>query len=231
MTKSEIYTLTRLPIILLNLLFCKIFGLIFNMKYEYMHLAAKINIGISMGMSYKIKTNPKKVNLSHITNKKMQRTLMFGKWNIYSIRINSEKNSNKTDSNREVIYITKDNIKKDDLIYVSRISDYKLNKKYTSNAKFNRFLDKQNLKTLEFYKLESQLYCIVAIKTILHDKLKEEQKIYYEKKVIKDFNKKVKKLIKDENLFGKYKVMSDWSNMPLFFKCIKANRIDLVKKF
>lgn len=222
----------RVPQLLIDKLLSKIMNYIPFLNFKYDELAANIDKDKSLSPQT-LKNEPVKLELSDIKNDKLRKSLklsgILNHWNIYYIRNRGEMKSNISDNNRDVIYLTKDELKKDDRYYGERISDSDLDKNYSTNKR-RRFLRGNGLETDEFYKVEPQMFVIAAAHSKEHDEMKKEREIRYEKKNKRSLEKAVDKAIKYDNLFTTGGVSGDWTRYPIFHKVVSADRIDLAKK-
>jgi len=223
-----------IPIALFELTFSKIFNLVPYLNFKYDVLAAKLDTDRSLPQDTKTKDDWVELNVKDIKNKKLRYSLylsgIFKKWYVYYTRNIGVRDYNKSDNNRDVIYISKEKLNISEGIYIGeRISETDLNKKYNTN-KLSKYLKRLNLKYDEFYKIEPQMYAIAALRTERHEIMQKERNIIYAKKKDKSLEKVVNKMIKDENLFSHSSTYGDYSDLPVFHKLVKANRIDLVKK-
>lgn len=220
-----------LPIFWVDLLLSVIFRYIPSLNFQYLKLSARIDIGSSLG-SNKLKYIPIKLKLKDIKNRKVRYSLflsgIFKKWNIYHMYNIGVRTFNIQDNNRDVIYITKDIIKENDIVYGERLSDWKVNKNY-EGKKSKRFFRSVNLESDEFYKIEPQMYVISAVETFRHTEMKIERDKKYKINCYNDMTKKVKKCIKDDNLFCRSSIKGDYTSYPIFHKVVKGDRIDLAK--
>lgn len=217
-----------IPIILLDLLFSKIFNYIPKLNLIYKEHAAKIDLHKSI-ICNKLNTNNfKPIKISDITNKKLRRSLRltFRKWYVYQLDKKPQQNFNVSDSNRYRIYISRDKLTKKDYISGERISDFYLSKNYNRKRK-RLYLKFKGIKNNEFYKLEPQLYVICAKKSHRHDKLKEKSKIRIERKKNKKLTKQVKKAIKNDDLYSRISSLDSQTPLNL---AVENNRYDLIEK-
>jgi hypothetical protein len=213
-----------LPQILIELLLCKIFNFVPGIWFKYKSYAAIIdtNTSFNNGHGDLLKDKPIKISIQDITNKKIRKTLkflsIFGKWNIYTF--------DRISNNRKPIYITKDELKKDDRFFGERISDSNVDDLYT--YKNIRKLKKSG-KTID--QLEPQYWVIVAKYSDNHKKMTEERQNRYNSRTKKDLEKLVDYCIKEDNILGRSNsITNEWNNDPVAFKVVRANRIDLFQK-
>jgi hypothetical protein len=227
--KTKIWLM--LPWLLLDkFVFSRMFSYISLLSFNEKKMSGKLYDDVS-NIPIPIKSSLKRISISDIDNKKLKRTLrltsLFRPWYVYFVRINSSKG---VDNNREVIYLSRKPIRTGEKIYTNRISDSDLDKNYLT-YRIKRFLRKHSLGRDEFYKIESQLYVMVAKKTLLHDKLREKQKEAYERRKKKVLEKTVYKAIKRGTLFTYSTFLGSFnSDLPLFHKVVESGRTDLVKK-
>jgi hypothetical protein len=214
----------KLPFYIFTLLISKIFNIFYKLDFIYDNLSANIDTDRSLNPSI-IKNDLIEIRISDIKNVKMKRTLnlrsLFEKWYIYKInRISHD--------NRTPIYISKNKLKTGDKFYGERISDHVLN----SNLKqknIRRYLKEKKVKRIE--ELEPEFYVVASLHTDEHEKMQNERKIRYQNKKDKDFDKLVKECIKNGDLIGRTRATyGDWNNLPIIYKVVEKNRIDLVEK-
>ncbi|MFW6311263.1 MAG: hypothetical protein ACOC1K_03405 [Nanoarchaeota archaeon] len=222
----------NIPLLVFDKLFSKLVNYIPFINFTYKIRAGKIDSNLSLSPST-LNHDPVKMDLAEIKNKKLRKSLklsgIFNNWNVYYIRNRGEMKSNISDNNRDVIYLSKDELKKGDTYYGERLSDTLLNNNYSSNKK-RKFLKKNGLSTDEFYKLEPQMFVIAAVHSNEHDEMKKEREVRYERNNKKSLEKAVKKAIKYDNLFTTGSVKGDWSRYPIFHKVVSVDRIDLAQK-
>lgn len=231
---NKIKTWLYIPFGLLDIVFSKLFNLIPHLTFKYNVLAAIIDTDKSLPQETKTKEEWVELKIMDITNKKLRYSLylsgIFKKWYIYKTRNIGVRDYNRSDNNRDVIYISKDKINiTEGVYYGERLSDYNLNEFYT-DKKLIKYLKKINLKYDEFYKIEPQMYAIAALRTELHEFQRKERKIIYKKKMDHALDIKVKEMIKKEDLFKFGYVYGNNSDIPIFHKVVDADRIDLVQK-
>lgn len=221
MTK-KIKFLLYIPLFLVEYLLGKVSGYVSCLNMNHLIMSAKIDNDKHIS-KYKLHKFKEERSTSYIANKNLRRTIDFlnlfsiRDWQVFSIY-------DKTDEGREVIYLTKEKIKLDDLICGERISDFKLSKKYSSRN-IKRTLRKNNVKDIS--ELEPQIYVVVSRVNKEHDIMDEQRMIRYAKNKINEFNKRVNKAIKNDNVTGRWS-MGDFT--PVFHKCVLEDRIDLVNK-
>jgi len=221
----------KLPVILLDRLLSKILNYVPQLNFQYDQLAAKIDLGKGLSPE-KIQNEPEKLSLSDIKNKKMKNSLkasgIFDKWNVYYMRtIDPDRKFNVNDNSRDVIYISKDELKKGDTYYGERISESRFSKHDT--RKMRKTLRKTGAE--KYADLEPQMFVVVAKHSEEHDKMKGERDERYTAKEKKELEKLVDKCIKDEDLTGYSKsIAGDWSRDPVLAKVVRADRIDLAEK-
>jgi hypothetical protein len=227
----------RLPVLLLDLLLGKILNYIPRLNLRYDELAAKIDLG--KGLSHNTipeDSQMKKLTIDDIKNEKMKKSLMlsgiFKSWNIYYMRtIDPEKKSNRngSDTNRDVIYITKDELSPGDQFTGERISEFEFKKEYDNLNK--KSLKKLGIEFNEFYKIMPQMFILAAKITEEHDEMEKERKLSYKNKIQKELEKLVNKTIKEEKFTSRSKSISGhWDNSPVFYKVVKEDRVDLAEK-
>lgn len=220
-----------LPWLLLDkFVLSRMFSYIPLLSYNEKKISGKLYNGVS-NVPIQVKNSLKMISISDIDNEKLKRTLritsLMRPWYVYFVQTNSSKG---VDNNREVIYLSRKPIRTGEKIYTNRISDSDLDKNYLT-YRIKRFLRKHSLGRDEFYKIESQLYVMVAKKTPLHDKLREKQKEAYERRKKKALEKTVNKAIKKGTLFTYSTFLGSFNNdVPLFHKVVESGRTDLVKK-
>lgn len=220
-----------IPILLLEKLL-SLFGYIPHLWVKYADISANIDTGKSFDFGQKPKSELKRVNLFYIKNRKLRISLLlsgiFKRWYIYKSRKFDERCD--MDSNREIIYLTKDkNLKNDIKSQYDRLSDYLLNSNYKTKN-ITRYLKRINLEKTDFYKIEPQIFVIVAEETNKHETLKKERNKLYEYKKIRSLEKTVKKMIKYHNLFSNEKVYGVWDDKPVIHTIAQQDRIDLMKR-
>lgn len=229
MTKRKFITYLYLPLVLIDFLLSKIFRFIPCLNLKYNILSARIDLDNSISED-RNKHIPVKLKLKDIKNKKVRYSLfltgLFKKWNVYYMYNIGVRDFNISDNNRDVIYITKDIIKENDIIHGERLSEWKINKKY-SDKNSKRFFRSINLKHGEFYKIEPQMYIISAVDTFRHVEMKYERTIRYEKKKYNELTKYVKKSIKDDDLFHRFNMVGNFNRYPIFHVVVQNDRIDL----
>lgn len=221
----------QLPKILFEELLNKIISFVPKLSFKYDKLSAKIDTGSSLS-KYKIDTEPQKLTLNDIKNKSIRNTLkttgLFNSWNVYYMRTNDNRQFN--DDSRDVIYISKDELKKGDDYYGERISDSDFNKEYKKTNGSIKKMKRNNPDIEKFADIEPQIYIVAAVHTDEHDEMKKERDDRYTKSKSKELEKLVKKCIKDENLIGRTKsIKGNWSRKPVLAKVVEADRLDLAK--
>lgn len=221
----------KIPQILFDRLLSKILNYVPLLNLKYDQLAAKIDLGKGL-YPEKIKNEPEKLTLNDIKNDKMRKSLelsgIFDKWNVYYMRtIEPDRKFNVSDNNRDVIYITKDELKKGDTFYGERISE----------SRFSKYDTKKMKRTLrdtgaeKYADLEPQMFIVAAKHTEEHDKMRKERDNRYTNKKDKDLEKLVSDEIKRDNFIGRTRsITGQWNNDPLVYKIIYADRVDLMQK-
>lgn len=220
-----------IPILLFEK-FLSLFGYIPHLWIKYTDLSANIDTGKSFDFAQKPKGELKYVNLFYIKNKKMRISLLlsgiFKRWYIYKSRKFDERGD--MDSKREIIYLTKDkNLTNDIKSHYDRLSDYLLNNKY-KHTKITKYLKSINLEKTDFYKIEPQIFVIIAAETNKHETIKKERDILYKHKKARSLEKIVKKMIKNHDLFSNEKIYGVWDSKPIIHTIAEQDRIDLMKR-
>jgi hypothetical protein len=216
----QVKSYLKIPEWLINLLFSKLFNLIPSIKLKYDEYSAKYDIG-SVLDPIKVKEHPIKIELDDISNKKLKNTLkitgFFKKWNIYTFdRLSYD--------NRSPVYISKDEIKQDDLLYGGRINDTELTKKYGSRY-IRRYLKSKNVSSIS--DIEPQFYVIVSKHTSEHEKMKKERNKRQISNKYNNLTKLTNNVIKNDLILHR---TNGFQNEPIMFKIIKSDRLDLAKK-
>lgn len=221
----------KLPQVLIEMLLQKIIKFVPRIGLRYDELAAKIDLG--KGLSpYKIEDDLEKLTLNDIKNDNLRRTLkttgIFDKWNVYYAHtVDPEQKYNIDDRGRDVIYITKDELKKGDTYYGERISEHYIDKKYLRSTR--KLLKSKGAE--KFSDLEPQMYIVVAAHSKEHEEMRKERDVRYEEKKKKALEKAVEKAIKNEDILGRSSSFAgEWNNNPIAYKVIDADRVDLMKK-
>lgn len=221
----------KLPQVLIEMLLQKIIKFVPRIGLKYDQLAAKIDLGKSLS-PYEIKDDLKKLTLNDIKNDNLRKTLkttgIFDKWNVYYAHTTDpDQKFNINDSGRDVIYITKDELKKGDTYYGERISEHDIDKKYLKTTK--RLLRDKGVE--KFSDLEPQMYVVVAKHSEEHEEIKKERNVRYEKNIQKELEKLVNKCIKRDDFTGRSsQIRGYWDYNPVVFKVIQEDRVDLMKK-
>lgn len=133
---SKISDFASIPKFLLDKLLSKILNYIPDLDSKYKVLAVKklSQFGPSYSIPSTINDDIKKVDIDDIQNDKLKRTLKISgiltKWNVYIVNVVNDKNASQRSVNNSYtkVYITKDEIKKGDVIHSRRISDKGLGK-------------------------------------------------------------------------------------------------------
>jgi hypothetical protein len=220
----KIKTWLNLPVYLVDKVLSNLLGMFDKIGFLWDELSANIDTDRSLTMST-FKEDPIKLTIDDIENETMKKTLkvrgFFDKWNVYTF-------DRKSHDGRTPIYISKDELKKGDKYYGSRISDSDLNSEYkTKNMK--RLLKKKGVSDIS--ELEPQFYVIAKTHTIEHDKMKSEREFSFNSVKSTRLEKLVDRKIKEESFTGRTEsIPGQWNNMPLVFKIIEADRVDLMKK-
>jgi hypothetical protein len=212
----------NIPRMIFEKILSKLIKFVPLLSLRYNELAAKIDFDKSLSINT-FKEDPIKLGLMDIKNDNLRNTLaatgIFKKWNVYTF--------NRTHENRQPIYISKDELKKGDEYYGERISDSDVDKNYGKNKR--RFLKSKGAEELS--EIEPQFWVIVAKKTDKHDKMKKERDSRYNSKTIKALENAVKEAIKDDNILGRSNSFTgSWSHLPIAFKVVEADRIDLLQQ-
>lgn len=189
-----------------------------NINLLYKQLSARVDIGKSVPPvgNTTIKTDPVKLSLNDMRLGKLKYNLLrsnfLSKWNIYYIRNTGNKTSQ--DSNKDVIYITKDELKKGDVVHGDRLHDSDISNK-----------PKKDL---------GHMVIVVAKITNRHEEMSLEREIRVKKKLNKELDIGLKKIIKLKNdhngkyFNNEYGIFNKITK--LFYKSVKADRYDIVKK-
>jgi len=200
----------RIPQLLFELLLKKLINFVPRLSFLYDELAAKIDLG--RGISYnEIKDVPQKLTLNDIENKALRNSLkvtgLFDNWNVYFVR-KSEDMSYSPRLEKDVLYITKDELKLGDKYYGERLS----------------------------IKSSVQMYIVAAIETEEQPKMRKERDDRYNNKKSKALEAAVNKAIKAQNI-GRFngepilfKVVRE-DRIDLFNKFINSISKEKVKKF
>lgn len=214
-----------IPYYLINRLYLKTFRCIDFFDIKYLILSSKIDVDQSFNF-YKLKEKPIKLKIKEIKNKKVRLTLyltsIFKKWNIYYIRTLDGK-LYESDTNRKMIYISRDELNTNDLCNVFRVNDIDINK--NCNRKNNQYND-SNL-----YIKEPDVFAIVAKKTKLHDLSYKERELIRTSKIDKELIKKTNEVIKNNiNYFNSIYLKNSIIRRPFLFHLIYYNKYNLIKK-
>lgn len=228
----QVKTWLQIPSVLFERLLNKIVGFVPQLNFKYDELSAKIDTGIGIGPAIILESEPQKLKLSDIKNTKMKNTLkatgLFKSWNVYLLYNIGERKFNIDDNNRDVIYITKDELKKGDAVYAERVSDNKYNNKDWKDKRKRKDMRRNGV---QYSDLEPQMFVVTAIETDEHEKMSVERKERYNKKQTKDLEKLVNNCIKNDDILGYSKsIAGDWSRDPVIAKVVRADRIDLAEK-
>lgn len=194
----------RVPQILIEILLKKLVNFIPRLSFMYDELSASVDLGKSLSPNI-IEFDPQKLTLNDIKNKSLRNSLkvsgIFDNWNVYYVRRSIDL-SNSPRVEKDVLYITKDELHKGDTYYGERIS-----------------IDS-----------DTQMYAVVAVHSEEHDEMKKERDSRYDKKKKKELEKEVKKCLKKNEFSRTSSFAGEWNHDPILFKIVRANRIDLFNK-
>ena len=194
----------RIPQILIEMLLKKVMDFIPKLTILYDEMSAKIDINKSLSPNT-IKDEIQKLTLNDIENKSLRNTLkttgIFDNWNVYLVRKTKDL-SGKSKDEKDVLYITKDELHKGDLTYGERVS-----------------VDS-----------DTQIYVIAAVHSQEHDDMKKERDISYNNKKRKGLEKEVKKCLKKNDFGRTSQFAGEWNHDPILFKIVRADRVDLFDK-
>ena len=194
----------RIPQILIETILKKVIGFIPKLSILYDELSAKIDINKALSPNT-IKDDIQKLTLNDIENKSLRNTLkttgIFDNWNVYLVRKTKDL-SGKSKNEKDVLYITKDELHKGDLTYGDRIS-----------------VDS-----------DTQIYVISAVHSDRHEEMKKERDISYANKKKKGLEKEVNKCIKKNEFDITSSFAGEWNHDPILFKIVRADRVDLFDK-
>ena len=213
----------RIPKILFELLLQKLIDFVPRLGTRYDILSAKIDTDDSLYKNV-IKEELVKLKLEDIENDNLRKTLkitgLFNEWNIYTF--------DKEFSNKRIpIYISKDELQIGDLYYSERINDSNIDKRYGRGER--KYLKSKGVKDIS--ELEPQFYVVAAKKTEEHDEMEKERKLRSEKRAKRELEKLVDKCIKDDRVLSRSsQIYLQWNNLPILFKVVEADRLDLAKK-
>ena len=185
-----------IPLMILEKILSLLINYIPFIKFTYDELSANVDIGKAI-IPNKM-PDIKEILLNDIKNNAIRRTLkatgLFSNWKLYYT---------KTSEDKDKIYISKDNLKKDDVCFFERLH----------------------------IKDDSIIFVVAALKTSKHDEMRKERHDSLNKKRMKELEKLVKDVIKNKTyMHPAEKIIGDWNNDPVLFKIVRANRIDLFKK-
>lgn len=200
-----------IPQIIIEKLLSKLIKFVPYLNLEYDELAAKIDFDKSLNIPNTVKNEPKKLTLDDIENVTLRNSLkltgLFNNWNVYFLRTNIDASDEKE---KNVLYISKDEMKKGDNYYSDRLS--------ISN--------------------DNQIYIIFALKSYRHEEMGKERAISYKKKKDKKLEKEVNKAI-SENKYNRrwsdgnepvlFRVVKE-NRLDLFNKIIKSVSKDKAKE-
>jgi len=216
----------KIPQILMERLIGKITGYVSELGIKYDQLAANIDLGSGL-IPTVIKQDPEKLTLDDIKNDRLRNSLkvsgILNKWNVYYL-YTIDPNSTRVDNSRDVLYITKDELKKGDKVYAERLSERKFNKDINDKRKSKQ----RERDGVEISDIEPQMYIVAALETEEHDKMRDERNYRYTKKKSKELEKLVDKKIREDDILGI--VRHTFGYIPIGFKVVEEDRVDLMKK-
>lgn len=218
-TTKKILSYLLIPILLFEK-FMELFHYVPFLLNKYHMVACDIDNNMNLGIADRMKHDITEVDMSYIKNKYMRNSLLitgiFKKWIIYKGYTMKERGYNSPDSQREVIYITKEKIVMNDPCFHYRIND----------SDFNRKTKKDN----NFYKIESQIFVVIAKKGDKYKELSKERDTLYNYKKERELEKEVKRMIKKHNLFSNRSLRYYFNDIPVIHIVSKQDRVDLMKK-
>lgn len=186
----------KIPHLFIDTVFSKILKYVPRLNFLYDKLAANIDVDNSYGTGTRI-GEFEEIKLSDIKDSKIKNSLrisgLFNGWYIY--KLNRLSHDNKTP-----IYISKDKLTENDLIYGERI----------------------------FRDVNTEFYVIAAKKTKKHDSIKIERDDRYKKKLYNKYKKMVDDIGKGKRSITDRTSMGDFT--IIFHSLIKNNLIDLIER-
>lgn len=192
----QVKTYLRIPQLLLDIALSKLLNYIPKLNFIYDDAAANIDTGKAFGTGSRM-TEFEEIKLSDIKDEKVKNSLLlsgiFKKWHVY--RLDRLSHDNKTP-----IYISKDKLQENDVVYGERL-----------------FSDKV-----------TEFYVIAAKKTNKHDEIRIERDDRYKKKLYDKYKKMIDNVEKGKAYLDDRTSMGDFT--IIFHNLIKNNLIDLIKR-
>ena len=186
----------KLPHLFIDTAFSKILKYIPRLNFEYDKLAANVDVDNNYGPGTRI-GEFEEIKLSDIKDNKIKNSLrvsgLFNGWHIYKL-------SRLSHDNKTPIYISKDKLTEEDLIYGERI----------------------------YRDSETEFYVIAAKKTKKHDSIKTERDNRYKKKQYDRYKGLVIDIEKGKRTLDDRTSMGDFT--IIFHTLIKNNLTDLVDR-